>query len=287
MPFRTILKFIRTKLRLLLQSGFIVIILQNQFLPDLMPDDNLKPVIIDIGNTLTKIAIFSESEIAELKRFKTDSPADMLAFLQELPVGTHCMISSVAGIPALLEDVLRNKFKTLLLDEHTPLPIKNLYKTQHTLGRDRIAAAVAANDAFPAADLLVIDAGTAITIDLVTRRGEYLGGAISPGIEMRFRALHTFTKHLPLVQAKDIDFLTGTTTEESISTGVINGVAAEIDGIINKYRGLHPEIRIVFGGGDSNFLVKRLKNSIFALQNPVLTGLHLILKYNIENHSIT
>jgi len=261
--------------------------LQHKYLPDLMTDKNQKPVIIDIGNTLTKIAIFSESEIEELRRFKTETPDAMLAFLNDLPDGSHCMVSSVAGIPPPLEEALRSKFKTLMLDEHTPLPIKNLYKTQHTLGRDRIAAAVAANDTFPAADLLVIDAGTAITIDLVTHRGEYIGGAISPGIEMRFRALHTFTKHLPLVQATDIDFLTGATTSDSISTGVINGVAAEIDGIINKYRELYPGIKIVFGGGDSNFLVKRLKNSIFALQNPVLTGLHLILKYNIENHSIT
>jgi type III pantothenate kinase len=175
----------------------------------------------------------------------------------------------------------------LILNRDTQIPLKNAYKTPETLGKDRIAAAVAAWHEFPGKDLLVIDAGTAITMDMVTKPGEFLGGAIAPGIDLRFKALHTFTGRLPLIKRKNINYLTGTSTEESINSGVINGIAAEIDGIIDKYKILYPDLITIFGGGDSKFLHKRLKNSIFALPNPVVNGLHTILNYNIENNKLT
>jgi type III pantothenate kinase len=240
-------------------------------------------IIIDLGNTLAKIAVFRGNSLFTEKVFKTGSYKNLVRFLNSQPIGSYCIVSGVVDFPAGFEKIIKNNFKTIVLDENTPIPLKNSYKTPGTLGNDRIAAAVAAWNEFPGRDILVIDAGTAVTTDLVSSKGEFYGGAISPGIDMRFKALHTFTGRLPLVKRTNIKYLTGTTTVESISSGVINGLVAEIDGIIDKYKLLYPEIISVFGGGDSIFLLKRLKNSIFARSNPVLNGLHLILNYNIEN----
>jgi len=244
-------------------------------------------IIIDLGNTLFKTEVFSGSNLCSEKVFKTGSDKNLLHFLSSQPRGSYCIVSSVVDFPAGFEWIIKKNFKTIVLDASTPIPLRNSYKTPETLGNDRIAAAVAAWYEFPDNNILVIDAGTAITTDLVKKNGEFCGGAISPGIDMRFKALHTFTGRLPLIKRKNIKYLTGATTAESISSGVINGVVAEIDGIIDKYKLIYPDLVTVFGGGDSNFLLKRLKNSIFARSNPVLNGLHIILNYNIENNHLT
>jgi type III pantothenate kinase len=243
-------------------------------------------IIIDLGNTLVKVAVFEGIQMLMNRAFKSGSYNQIKTYLNTLPSGSYCIVSSVVDYPLSFENFLTEQFKTLVLSPGTPIPIKNAYKTPLTLGKDRLAAAVAAWHQFPEKNLLVIDAGTAITMDLITQHGEYVGGAISPGIDMRFKALHTFTGKLPLTKRKNINYLTGTTTEESISSGVINGIAAEIDGIIDKYKLLYPDLITIFGGGDSKFLYKRLKNSIFALPNPVINGLHIILNYNIENNKL-
>lgn len=248
---------------------------------------NKTRLIIDLGNTLLKVATFEDVELKSLKSFEKGAFDTLAEHLTSLPENIFCIISSVVDYPAELDRLLRTRFKSLFLDPSTPLPIKNIYKTPETLGKDRLAAAVAAWYNYPGKNLLIIDAGTALTMDLVNIRGEFVGGAISPGMEMRFKALHTFTGRLPLVTNKDIGFLTGTTTQDSISSGVINGITCEIDGIIDEYRKVHPGLLVIFGGGDSIFLLKRLKNSIFALSNPVLNGLNIILNYNIENKNIT
>jgi type III pantothenate kinase len=243
-------------------------------------------VVIDLGNTLAKVAAFENGAMVSLQVFRTGSYQRLEKYLTNFPERSFCIVSSVVDYPNSFEAFINSHLNTLFLDTNTSLPIKNLYKTPETLGRDRIAAAVAAWHEFPEKNILVIDAGTAITTDLVTKQGEFIGGAIAPGIDMRFRALHTFTSKLPLVKRKNIRYLTGTTTEESISSGVINGVVCEIDGTINKNKAIYPDLITVFGGGDSKFLLKRLKNSIFALSNPVINGLHLILNYNIENNKL-
>jgi type III pantothenate kinase len=243
-------------------------------------------IIIDLGNTLFKVAVFDNDSMVSLEIFKSGSFSELTTYLKTFPSGNYCILSSVIAVPLALKKLLQDYFTLFLLDAGTPLPIKNLYKTPDTLGKDRVAAAVAAWNTHPDNDILVIDAGTAITIDLVNKHGEFTGGAISPGLDMRFKALHNFTGQLPLVKKQNIGYLAGQTTEESIRSGVINGIVAEIDGIIDKYKELYPGLIIIFGGGDSNFLLKRLKNSIFALPNPVLNGLHLILKHNIENKDI-
>ena len=240
-------------------------------------------IVVDIGNTLVKAAVFKNSELFSLKTFKTGNFQQLEKYLLSLEPGSYCIVSNVIDYPSYLEKVFTKNLTTLFFDPSTALPVKNQYKTPETLGKDRIAAAVGAWDMFPENNLLIIDAGTTITMDFVSVSGEYLGGAISPGINMRFKALNTFTGKLPLIKTKSIKHLTGTTTEESIISGVINGIIAEIDGIIDRYKTIYPGIKVIFGGGDSNFLIKRLKNSIFAFPNITIKGLHIILTYNIEN----
>ena len=170
----------------------------------------------------------------------------------------------------------------LLLDHQTPLPIRNRYLTKETLGYDRIAAAVEASARFPGQDILIIDAGTAITIDFVNSENEFLGGNISPGLLMRYRALHEFTGKLPLVEPADQDALLGDDTEGAIRAGVQNGIIFELDGYINEQKKRYPRLQILMTGGDAVFFDKNLKNYIFVDLNLNLFGLHRILEYNVE-----
>jgi len=134
----------------------------------------------------------------------------------------------------------------------------------------------------PGCDILVIDSGTAITYDLITAAGEYLGGGISPGLSMRYKALHTFTNRLPLLDYYDDAQLIGDDTSSSIHSGVLNGALAEMEGIIKSYQILYPGLKIILTGGDHNYFDKRLKIKTFAAPNLVLEGLNLILDFNIE-----
>jgi len=148
------------------------------------------------------------------------------------------------------------------------------------LGKDRVAAAAAATTIFPGENVLVIDAGTSITYDLITKNGTYLGGGISPGIMMRFKALNTFTGKLPLITEIDDAPLIGNDTPSSIKSGVLNGVLAEVNGIIDSYSNRFDTLKIIISGGDYKYFDKKLKNSIFATPNIVMQGLLEILKIN-------
>jgi type III pantothenate kinase len=149
------------------------------------------------------------------------------------------------------------------------------------LENDRLAAAIAGATLYPGSNVLVIQAGTCITYEFINAQGEYIGGAISPGIQMRYKAMNTFTGKLPLIEHKKFDGLIGQTTEESILSGVNNGILAEVDGIINAYKSQYPDLTIILSGGDADFFVKQLKNSIFAVPNIVLKGLNIILDFNV------
>ena len=168
------------------------------------------------------------------------------------------------------------------MDGHTKIPLQNTYKTPESLGRDRIALAVGANQLFPTNNTLVIDAGTCITYDFIDEKNNYLGGAISPGLQIRLNALHTFTEKLPLVTIKNGSELIGKTTEMSILSGVINGATAEVDGIIDRYKEQFGNLKTVLTGGDANYFVKTLKNNIFANSKVLLNGLNTILNYNAK-----
>lgn len=239
-----------------------------------------KKLIIDIGNTLQKLAIFEQKELVFKETFQKLKPADVADFIMEHGPFTGIIQSAVNIYPPEIEEILAKAGKFILLTELTPLPVINLYQTPKTLGKDRIAAAAGAYAIHPKRNILVIDAGTCITYDFINDRGEYLGGGISPGIHMRFKAMHTFTGKLPLVEQAEFDGLIGRNTRESMLSGVYNGVIAEISGIIGQYRDQYNDVIIMITGGDSEFLHKKLKISIFAAPDLVLLGLNEILDYN-------
>lgn len=236
-------------------------------------------LVIDIGNTLVKAALFEGRELKELKVYNSlnDLSKDTAFYRQ----AGHCFVGSVTKDIHYTADILSD-FKGL--DFFSPLrsmPLKNLYKTPATLGSDRFAASVGAYSLYPQKNVLVMDAGTCLKFDFTNANSEYFGGAISPGLQMRFKALQHFTDKLPLVKSdENFDKLIGQTTEESILSGVINGILQEADGIINEYKKLYPDLTIVVTGGDTDFFAKRLKNRIFAHPHLVLIGLNEILIYN-------
>lgn len=239
-------------------------------------------LILDLGNTNKKLAIFQDGRLLDLKLFPSISLKTVRDFIRNYPGIDHCILSSVVPFPVSIRNFLSKKFSFIELDENTPIPLKNKYTTPSTLGKDRLAAAVAANQKFPDSPVLSINAGSCITYDLINAKGEYLGGAISPGQDMRFKALHTFTGKLPLIQIKESECLVGKNTEASIISGVVNGTIAEIEGVAQLYLEKFPGLKIILSGGDLKYFDKRLKISIFAFPNIVIHGLCQILEFNVN-----
>ncbi len=240
-------------------------------------------LVIDIGNSLVKTAFFDNNKILDSNVFECFTEEIVTQFLDSYQVDAAilCSVKEYNQDAALK---LEDKCFFIELNHNTPLPVKNHYLTPETLGMDRLAAVAGASVLYPGKDVLVVDAGTCITYDMITSDKEYLGGSISPGLKMRLKALHNFTGKLPLLDMTEIDSIWGKTTEESILTGVINGVLAETEGIINNYRRIFPELIVVFCGGDIFFFDKKLKNRIFANAKIVLYGLNEILNYNVHLH---
>lgn len=240
-------------------------------------------LVIDIGNTLTKVAVFRHSEL-----LRTEQRASLSVDWLSSFIGQHLetspppgiIISSVSDKHTAVIRWLQRIGKIVRFTPATPLPIKINYKTPDTLGTDRLAAAAGAVHHYGHGNILVFQAGSCLTHELVTSGGVYEGGGISPGLKMRLKSLHTFTRRLPLVEYRDIDFLAGKTTEESILGGVFSGMVAEIDGTIDRYREKFNDLTVVMTGGDLIYFDKRLKNSIFAHPNLVLEGLNIILEFN-------
>ncbi len=233
-------------------------------------------LVIDCGNTRFKAATFSGKNLE--RKYSFSNKVELKDFLNHHPV--DCAIVSSVSLDG--NEVLSwmEATKKFLLTHLLPLPVQLCYQTPETLGVDRIAGVCGALDVFPERDSLVIDVGTCITYDYVDADKKYWGGAISPGMAMRFEALHTFTKRLPLVTKTDEMKLIGTTTEESIRSGVLNGMVAEMEGIIQKYNQDHPSLGVILCGGDTLFFENKLKPTIFAAPDLVLSGLNRILLHN-------
>lgn len=242
-----------------------------------------KKLIIDFGNTLQKLAVFLGKEIILKETFRKLPPETLAYFINEHGPFDGIIQSSVVIHTRELEEILARAGKFILLTDQTPLPVKNSYETPKTLGKDRLAAVAGAHALFPGRNCLVIDAGTCITYDIITKDGEYLGGGISPGIQMRFKALHTFTGKLPLIEPDEFDDLIGKSTRESILSGVYNGITGEMTGIISRYHEHFENLTVLITGGDHQFLYNKLKISIFAAPNLVLQGLNEILDYNDQS----
>jgi len=238
-------------------------------------------LIIDFGNTLTKAAIFENGKVIALIKVP-NLTTDNLDVLSSGMAISNAITSSVIDIPEDVAAYLDSQFDHISLDHTTPVPITNLYKTPETLGKDRLSMVVAAASIFSGKNCLVIGAGTCITYDFIDFKGQYHGGSISPGIKMRFRALHTFTGKLPLISPLEDVEIIGSTTETSILSGVLIGSVAEIEAIIDKYQWLYDDLQVILSGGDMNYFKERLKNRIFAAENLVLTGLNVILDFNVR-----
>ena len=231
---------------------------------------------IDIGNTLIKMAVFDGGEIVE-KLLAEECDTKLLdGLLARWPAIDRAIIASTGGRTAPLARMLRVRaVKCLEFTPATPVPIRNGYDTPETLGADRLAAAVGAALVAEGRDALVVDFGTAITVDYVSGDGTYRGGAISPGMGMRFQALHRYTARLPLCRETAEERLYGTTTTSCIEQGVMNGIAFEIEGYIARFRRENADICIIFTGGAA-------KNAIFADCELVFLGLNRILEFNAE-----
>ena len=239
--------------------------------------------MIDIGNSRTKIALFNQYDLMFNVPIDHLTVNHVLMLKNEHSQLNKAILSSVKPYDKELERVLSEEFEQFIeLDSQTELPIDNLYETPKTLGKDRIAAAVGANELFPDQNLLVIDAGTAITYDLVSEKNQFIGGNISPGLEMRFKALNHFTGKLPLVNYCDDFELIGRNTTDAIRAGVQNGILFEMAQNIDLFNKNYRNLQIIMTGGDSNFFDKKLNYSIFVNFNLTLIGLNRILEHNAK-----
>jgi type III pantothenate kinase len=233
-------------------------------------------LLIDSGNTKTKAALCNEQEILEI--ISIDDIDDFYLLAKKTPIN-HLIISSVNKEAAEILKIFP-KAETIVLSSNTPVPIQNLYETPSTLGMDRLADVIGASTLFPNFACLCIDAGTCITYDIIDEHATYLGGSISPGIDMRFKALHTFTAKLPLIHRRENIELTGNSTENSILSGVLIGITKEIEGIMHDYKTKYQGLKVIITGGDAGFFESRIKEPIFAKPELLFLGLKRILEYN-------
>jgi len=234
---------------------------------------------IDIGNTFIKVGLFEEKTLVHSYHHLKEEDLEELV-VQHHP--TYVIISSVRADFSRIQAIVQSASKILILNESIKIPFKNLYKTPQTLGMDRLAGAAGSMEVFPDSDRLIIDAGTCITYDFIDQKNQYYGGAISPGIDMRFKALNTFTGKLPLISRADLFPRIGSNTEESIQSGVLNGVLAETEGIINQYKEKFPGLKVILCGGDAGFFESKIKETIFVVADLVLVGLNSILLHNVS-----
>ena len=239
-------------------------------------------LIIDVGNTRVKAAVFEQYKIVELLIFdKKIIVSEVKKIIKRYKI-TSGIIANVASISDKKLSKIQSVVHLLVVSSSTKVPFKNLYKTPKTLGVDRIALVTSAVKKYPKKNVLIIDAGTCITYDFVNKEAEYLGGAISLGITMRFKALHTYTSRLPLLEKNELENFIGKSTNASINSGVVNGILKEVAGVIVDYKEKYTDLTVVLTGGDTNFLAKQLKSSIFANQNFLLEGLNEILIFNTK-----
>lgn len=240
-------------------------------------------LIIDIGNTRIKTALFNTGQIVDLKTYSFSAEFEEYIKTWKPDNEVNCIVSTTGSFSQQLKNILNNKFKKVIeLNGLTNLPFNNLYETKDTQGPDRIAVIAGAQLLYPGENVLAIDAGTAITFDFIDNAGNYMGGNISPGLEMRFKALNTFTDKLPLYSKDEKSELLGKSTQEAIVFGVQNSMVFEIEQYIARLSKNYENLRTIITGGDADFFANKLKNIIFVDTNLVLKGLNRILEYNVS-----
>lgn len=240
-------------------------------------------IIVDIGNSRVKVVAFEGG--CPVGEHVADEPTRewLREVVAHYPSAERAIVSTTRGDAEEVCRLLREWIAMVLLFDPatTPVPLGNDYLTPQTLGADRLAAAVGAEAMYPGCDIMIVDFGTAITIDYV-EEGSFRGGNIAPGMSMRFKALNHFTAKLPLCGATEQMLRYGRTTTEAIEQGVMQGITHEIEGYIAAFMHKYAKKIIIFTGGDAKYFAKRIKNAIFADCEPVIYGLNTILEYNAE-----
>jgi type III pantothenate kinase len=239
---------------------------------------------IDVGNTRIKGAVFENDTLLEQFHFESNAMQNAIEnILIQYPNTSHLVVASVGNLEKEAFLGFGTKIAVHFVSHTNDFPFLNAYATPQTLGIDRMVLATGATLRYPNQNRLVIDAGTCVTYDFVSQDDVYLGGAISPGLRLRYESLHNYTAKLPLLESESPDYFIGNSTANSIHSGVVNGLAHEIDGFIEEYRARYSNFIIILTGGDSEFLAKRLKNTIFANSNFLLESLNQTFQYKIKN----
>jgi type III pantothenate kinase len=237
---------------------------------------------IDWGNTRIKAAIFQDDKILKDFNFSEEEALTQIMDLVAEYDPKSAILSAVAQYPPELKMLLQEHTKLIVLNSTTSLPIMNAYHSPDSLGADRLALAAAANNLYPEYDNLVISLGTAITYNFLPKNRAFRGGNITPGMDMRFRSLNEFTANLPLVKQEGDLVLLGYDTETSIRSGVMMGIAAEIDGMIYFYKEQYPNLNVTLTGGNAPLFADKVKNKISSDPKLLLKGLNTILKHNVR-----
>jgi len=235
-------------------------------------------LVFDAGNTALKVGVFKNSKLIETHRIKTNEPSSISKIINQYNF-PPTILSSVLSKDETekIADLLEN---CILVDHYTPLPIHFNYSTFSTLGIDRICNACAIAHLLPGKNSVSIDIGTCLKFDLVDEKSIYQGGSISPGIQLRYKSLHDYTANLPLLTETENSPLVGKSTSESIHSGVMNGILAEINQMMLRYTEEFGQLTFFMTGGDVHFFEIPLKNNIFVDENLTLKGLYQIYLFN-------
>lgn len=238
-------------------------------------------LVLDIGNTLGKLVVYDQEDEVFKTQFELgEMHATLIELFLNFPEITQAILCSVVSIEPQIQLFLKEKTILLKVNSQLKLPFENRYETPETLGADRIGLVATAVFKYPGKNCLVVDAGSCVTYDFISSDGIYRGGAISPGLQMRFKAMHEYTNKLPFVTLKEEFIAIGANTQNSILAGAVNGLVFEIEGWQSSLERTYEDLTLILTGGDAQFLSKRLKNTIFAHSNFLVQGLRQLLDYN-------
>lgn len=236
-------------------------------------------LVIDFGNTNIKCGVFDADTL--VKQLSFASLDETRAFIVQ-DIYYQIGVCSVNQSRENIIEVIPELSNALFLTYQTPTPLTLDYDTPQTLGMDRLAAAIGGNALFPSTPLMVIDVGTCITYDFVSAKGIYEGGLISPGIELRYKSMNDYTKNLPLLEEREISRLIGKSTEQSMVSGVINGIAGEMQSYISQFMLNNADLKVIMTGGAAKIFESKIKSDIFVALEIVLVGMNRVLEYNVE-----
>jgi type III pantothenate kinase len=239
---------------------------------------------IDVGNTRIKSAVFENNTLVEVFVFSNENCEKSIKnIFVKFDKIRNLVVASVGKLQKETFEAFSDQVKIHFITRENNFPFQNNYSTPQTLGIDRMVLAAGAVLQFPKQNRLVIDAGTCVTYDFIDENNNYLGGAISPGIRLRYESMHNYTAKLPLLTIEEPENIIGNSTQQAIHSGVINGLTYEINGYINSLKDKNENFIIILTGGDAIFLAKRLKNTIFANSNFLLESLSNLYQYQIKN----